>query len=138
MLQGAAGSLSVKPRAPASSPALSPRQREVLELLAEGIQARQIADRLGLSEATVRNHIRIVLRKLDSHSQLEAVAVAYRRDLLRRDEGGPGNDRNDRRGRSPSASRESLLTRTGSIPAPRTHEVLAAERPATACPAPGS
>jgi DNA-binding CsgD family transcriptional regulator len=56
----------------------------VLELLADGVQAREIADRLGLSEATVRNHIRILLRKLDSHSQLEAVAVGYRLGLLRR------------------------------------------------------
>jgi DNA-binding CsgD family transcriptional regulator len=73
--------------APAARPtqALSPRQTEVLELLADGVQAREIADRLGLSEATVRNHIRILLRKLDSHSQLEAVAVAYRIDLLPRE-----------------------------------------------------
>ena len=37
---------------------------------------------LGLAEATVRNHIRLVLRKLGCHSQLEAVAVAFRLDLL--------------------------------------------------------
>lgn len=70
--------------------ALSQRQREVLHLLADGVQAREIASRLGLSEATVRNHIRIVLRKLDSHSQLEAVAVAYRIGLLRRRTGNDG------------------------------------------------
>ena len=56
----------------------------MLELLAEGIQARQIAVRLGLAETTVRNHIRHLLRKLGCHSQLEAVAVAYRLDLLDR------------------------------------------------------
>lgn len=61
---------------------LSPRQLEVLELLASGIPARQIAVRLGLAETTVRNHIRHLLRKLGCHSQLEAVAVAYRLDLL--------------------------------------------------------
>lgn len=61
---------------------LSERQREVLELLASGVQAREIAARLGLAEATVRNHIRHLLRKLGCHSQLEAVAVAYRRGLL--------------------------------------------------------
>jgi DNA-binding CsgD family transcriptional regulator len=44
--------------------------------MSEGVRAREIADRLGLSEATVRNHIRVVLRRLDSHSQLEAVARA--------------------------------------------------------------
>lgn len=66
-------------------PGLSRRQREVLELLGEGVPAREIAARLGLAEPTVRNHIRLVLRKLDCHSQLEAVAVAYRIDLLRRE-----------------------------------------------------
>ncbi len=63
---------------------LSTRQNEVLELLAEGVPAREIAARLGLAEATVRNHIRLILRKLGCHSQLEAVAVAFRLDLLRR------------------------------------------------------
>jgi DNA-binding CsgD family transcriptional regulator len=55
---------------------LSPRQREVLGLLADGIRARDIGVRLGLSEATVRNHIGAVLRRLDCHSQLQAVARA--------------------------------------------------------------
>lgn len=41
--------------------------------------------RLDLAEATVRNHIRLILRKLGCHSQLEAVAVAFRQNLLRRD-----------------------------------------------------
>lgn len=50
-----------------------------------GVQAREIADRLGLAEPTVRNHIRLLLRKLGCHSQLEAVAVAVRLDLLRRE-----------------------------------------------------
>lgn len=64
---------------------LSPRQRQVLEFLAEGVPAREIATILGLAEATVRNHIRLILHKLGSHSQLEAVAVAFRLNLLRRD-----------------------------------------------------
>lgn len=61
---------------------LSARQQEVLELLADGVPAREIAARLGLAEATVRNHIRLILRKLGCHSQLEAVAVAFRSRLL--------------------------------------------------------
>lgn len=73
-------------RAPAAARSLSRRQSEVLELLASGIPARQIAVRLGLAETTVRNHIRHLLRKLGCHSQLEAVAVAYRLDLLDRPE----------------------------------------------------
>lgn len=51
-------------------------------MLADGIPAREIAVRLGLAETTVRNHIRHLLRKLGCHSQLEAVAVAYRLGLL--------------------------------------------------------
>jgi DNA-binding NarL/FixJ family response regulator len=61
---------------------LSRRQQEVLELLAEGIRARDIGDRLGLSEATVRNHIRGLLRKLGCHSQLEALARARELHLV--------------------------------------------------------
>ncbi len=61
---------------------LSPRQREVLELMSEGVRAREIAARLGLSPTTVRNHIRGLLRRLDCHSQLEAVARARQWGLL--------------------------------------------------------
>ena len=61
---------------------LSPRQQEVLELLADGHSADTIARTLGLSLPTVRNHISATLRRLDCHSQLEAVAVARRRHLL--------------------------------------------------------
>jgi len=61
---------------------LSPRQREVLELLDRGVRARDIGERLGLSEATVRNHIRALLRRLDCHSQLQAVARARELHLL--------------------------------------------------------
>jgi DNA-binding NarL/FixJ family response regulator len=43
------------------------------------VRAREIGTRLGLSEATVRNHIRELLRRLDCHSQLQAIARA--RDL---------------------------------------------------------
>jgi DNA-binding NarL/FixJ family response regulator len=61
---------------------LSPRQREVLALLAEGLGPGAIARRLGLSLATVRNHVSAVLHRLGCHSQLEAVATARRRGLI--------------------------------------------------------
>ncbi|MHB8642202.1 MAG: response regulator transcription factor [Gaiellaceae bacterium] len=61
---------------------LSQRQREVLVLMARGVRSRGISKQLGLSQTTVRNHIREVLRKLDSHSQLEAVARAREWRLL--------------------------------------------------------
>jgi PAS domain S-box-containing protein len=63
-------------------PRLTPRQREVLGLLADGCPARSIARRLGLAEATVRNHIRAVLLELGAHSQLEAVSKARRHRLF--------------------------------------------------------
>ena len=62
--------------------ALSPRQREVLSLLCEGRPARVISADLGLSEATVRNHIRGILGRLGCHSQIEAVAKARREHLV--------------------------------------------------------
>jgi DNA-binding CsgD family transcriptional regulator len=61
---------------------LTGRELEILRLLAEGLRAGVIAASLGLSLATVRNHIRSILRKLGCHSQLEAVAEARRRGLV--------------------------------------------------------
>lgn len=62
--------------------ALTPRQRQVLALLAEGVPAKVIAVRLGLAEPTVRNHIRAILHALGCHSQLEALARARRLELV--------------------------------------------------------
>jgi DNA-binding CsgD family transcriptional regulator len=64
------------------APRLTPRQLDVLRLLAEGRPAKEIARQLWLSEATVRNHIRAVLRELESHSQLEALSKARRLGLV--------------------------------------------------------
>lgn len=61
---------------------LSPRQRQVLALLDEGLGPSAIADRLGVSLLTVRNHVAAVLHRLGCHSQLEAVAAARRRGLI--------------------------------------------------------
>lgn len=61
---------------------LSPRQLEVLALLADGFGPLAIARHLDLSLPTVRNHVAAVLSRLDCHSQLEAVATARRRGLL--------------------------------------------------------
>ena len=57
---------------------LTPRQREVLELLGAGEDARQIAAALGITVATVRTHIRHILRTLGVHTQLAAVVRACR------------------------------------------------------------
>ena len=61
---------------------LTPRQREVLTLLAEGLPAKLVAARLGVTQPTVRNHIRGILTELGCHSQLQALAEARRRRLL--------------------------------------------------------
>jgi DNA-binding NarL/FixJ family response regulator len=61
---------------------LTARQVEVLQLLAEGAQAKTIASRLDIAETTARNHIAGVLRRLGCHSQLEAVAEARRAGLI--------------------------------------------------------
>ncbi|HVW89148.1 MAG TPA: LuxR C-terminal-related transcriptional regulator [Gaiellaceae bacterium] len=69
--------LSEAPRHAAASPGcarLTPRQGEILQLLARGNRPRQIASQLTLSETTVRNHIQAILLALGVHSQLEAVA----------------------------------------------------------------
>jgi PAS domain S-box-containing protein len=63
-------------------PSLTPRQREVLTLLADGASTEEIATTLALSEETVRNHIRQLLRRLGVHSRLAAVAYARRHRLL--------------------------------------------------------
>ena len=75
----------ILPRADRGSPApdlLTPRQQEVIALLAEGIPAKVIARRLHVKEATVRNHIRAILVALGAHSQLEAMAKARRMRLV--------------------------------------------------------
>ena len=61
---------------------LTPREVEVLALLASGIATDDIADRLVVSVHTVRNHIRNVLAKLHAHTKLEAVAIAVRERLV--------------------------------------------------------
>jgi PAS domain S-box-containing protein len=58
-------------------PVLTPRQTEILRLLEHGKSTEQIAGQLHLSQETVRNHIRRLLRALGVHTRLEAVALAH-------------------------------------------------------------
>jgi DNA-binding CsgD family transcriptional regulator len=62
-----------------SSPQLSPRQRDVIELVAEGLTSIQIAERLGVSPETVRTHLRNARLKLGASTKAQAVAVAMLR-----------------------------------------------------------
>ena len=54
---------------------LTPRERQILGLLADGLDTREIAAKLVISLATVRNHVQNILAKLDVHSRLEAVVL---------------------------------------------------------------
>jgi len=62
---------------------LTPREIEVLQLLAEGAASREIAERLAVTPNTVRTHVQGILTKLQVHSRLEAAAFAVRHDLVR-------------------------------------------------------
>jgi DNA-binding NarL/FixJ family response regulator len=61
---------------------LSPREREILRLLAEGKTQREIASALVISEKTVSTHIQHLLAKLGVHSRAQAVAAAFRLGLV--------------------------------------------------------
>lgn len=61
---------------------LTPREQEVLGLLAEGLPNKLIADRLGISEHTVKFHVAAILSKLGAQSRTEAVVLAARRGVL--------------------------------------------------------
>jgi DNA-binding NarL/FixJ family response regulator len=65
-----------------SGPRLTDRELEVLNLVAQGLNNRDIAKRLYISENTVKNHVRNILEKLQLHSRMEAVMYAVREKLL--------------------------------------------------------
>jgi DNA-binding CsgD family transcriptional regulator len=63
-------------------PRLTPRQHQVLRLLAEGYSTTEMATALQISDQTVRNHVRFLLAELRVRSRLEAVVVALRNNWL--------------------------------------------------------
>ncbi len=63
-------------------PGLTPREREILTLLGEGLVNRQIAEQLGISEHTVKTHLAAIYEKLEASNRAEAVATGLRRGLV--------------------------------------------------------
>ena len=113
---------------------LSPREREVLRLAAEGRTNREIGGELLLSLHTVRTHLENILGKLQLHSKLEAVAFAIDHDLVEDVGKGPLHQLTDRVGdervlaavrQLPRDQRDVLLLGTlGGLTAPEVAEVL--------------
>jgi len=84
-LDAALARVLVGPRVHEDAPltdALTPRERAVLELVGEGLPNKLVADRLGVSERTVKFHLASVYAKLDAHSRTEAVARGARLGLI--------------------------------------------------------
>jgi DNA-binding NarL/FixJ family response regulator len=69
----------LSPRATAQVPQLSPREREIMHLMAEGGTADAIGLELGVSVETVRTHVRNVIRKLQARNRVHAIAIALER-----------------------------------------------------------
>lgn len=59
-------------------PGLSPREREIMDLLAQGLNGEQVAERLVLSSETVKTHVRNAMTKLEAATRVHAIAIALR------------------------------------------------------------
>jgi DNA-binding NarL/FixJ family response regulator len=68
--------------APAYAEVLTPRELEVLQLLAEGMANKAIAGRLGISDQTVKFHVAAICGKLGAANRTDAVRRAFRRGLV--------------------------------------------------------
>lgn len=72
------------PKAPESSVKLTGRELEIINLIAEGLANKEIAQRLHIETQTVKNHIHNILDKLQLYNRLEAVQYARERNLLKK------------------------------------------------------
>jgi DNA-binding NarL/FixJ family response regulator len=61
---------------------LTPRETEILNYMAKGLLNKQIADKLDISEQTIKNHVTSILRKLDANARTQAVITAVRRGII--------------------------------------------------------
>ena len=82
-----AGAMQRRMSAP-KGPSLSPRESEVLHLLADGLSAGQIGKRLYISESTIKTHIGKIYDKLGATNRAQAVMIAVRTGLVRTDKAG--------------------------------------------------
>lgn len=82
--------------APSHSPeqlaVLTPREREMVALVATGLSNQEIAERMFLSPFTVRAHVQRAMTKLDARDRAQLVVIAYRTGLARAAPGSPGAD----------------------------------------------
>jgi DNA-binding NarL/FixJ family response regulator len=78
----------LSPRATSHVPQLSPREREIMHLMAEGHTAEQIGGQITVSVETVRTHVRNVIRKLQARNRVHAIAIALERGEIHLEDGG--------------------------------------------------
>jgi DNA-binding NarL/FixJ family response regulator len=61
---------------------ITPREMEILNYMAQGLLNKQIANKLGISEQTIKNHVTSILRKLNANARTEAVVLALKQGLI--------------------------------------------------------
>ena len=69
-------------RATERLPSLSNREREILDLLAQGLTGEGVAEQLFISAETVKTHIRNAMNKLEAHTRVHAIAIALREGFI--------------------------------------------------------
>lgn len=79
---GSAGEQADAPQLPAGFDGLSPRERDVLRLVAKGLNNREIGSELHLSAGTVKNHVSAILRSLGTTDRTEAAVLATKHRLI--------------------------------------------------------
>src|SRR5207302_9459597 len=62
---------------------LTAREREILQLLADGMSNQDVAQKLLISQETVKSHVRHILTKLDAETRTQAVAIALRESIIK-------------------------------------------------------
>jgi DNA-binding NarL/FixJ family response regulator len=82
LIEAFAQQATTPPRAPADLDELTPREREVLSLVARGLSNAEIADQLVITRGTVKSHVERILMKLDLRDRIQAVVLAYEAGIV--------------------------------------------------------